>query len=339
MDVLARGLVAPWAVAFLDGATILVTERPGTLEVLRRGRLTRAGLALSVAKVGDGGLLGLAVDPEYPRTRFVYLYYTHRGRMIENRVSRFVVSDDGRRVQLDDEQVLVTGIPAGVFGNGGRIAFGPDKLLYVSTGDAGRPELAARPRSLAGKILRLRPDGAVPRDNPFPGSYVWAYGLRNVQGLAWDATGRLYASEHGPSGEFNLCCHDEINRIEPGRFYGWPFLAGNARAARAVGPAAQLRRSSVAPIVESGSTATWTPSGMAFAGRSLYVATLRGEQLRRFDFLGRSADKIRQPPLLRGYGRLRDVIRGPDGCLYVITSNRDGHGTPKPGDDRLLRRC
>lgn len=341
VEELARGLEAPWSLAFLPDGSILVTERPGRVRVVRRGRLVAApALRLRVAAVGEAGLLGIALHPRYPRPPFAYLYSTRGAGALRNRVSRFrVVRGGPAGLRLVGERVLLDGIPGGQIHDGGRIAFGPDGRLYVATGESGRPALAADRRSLGGKILRLRPDGRIPAGNPFRGSPVWSYGHRNVQGLAWDATGRLYASEHGPTGDFGLCCHDELNLIRPGRFYGWPLRAGRARAASPDEIGRSREPPSVRPVVESGQ-GTWAPSGVAFLGRSLFMATLRGEHLRRFDLDPRRPGRIlRQGVALRGYGRLRDVVRGPDRCLYVLTSNRDGRGSPRSGDDRLLRLC
>lgn len=336
---LARGLEAPWSVAFLPDGRALITERPGRLRLLRAGGLAAVPVAtLRVGAQGEAGLLGIALDPGYPKRSFAYLYYTAPGGA--NRVSRFrLVSAGAAGLRLANEKVLLDGIPGAGIHDGGRIAFGPDEMLYVGTGDSGRPELAARRMSLAGKILRLRPDGGIPGSNPFPRSPVWSYGHRNVQGLAWDGRGRMYASEHGPTGEFGLCCHDEINLIERGGFYGWPLKAGRATAARP----GEIRVSglprAIPPVAESDG-ATWAPSGIAFLGRSLYVANLRGEQVRRFDLdRRRPGGVVRQSVVLQGRGRIRDVVRGRRGCLYVLTSNRDGRGDPRAGDDKLLRLC
>lgn len=338
---LARGLEAPWSLGFLPDGTILVTERPGRVRVVRGGRLRSAPVArVRVAAAGEAGLLGLALHPRYPSPPFVYLYSTYRaGGGLRTRVSRFrVVRGGSAGVRLTEERTVLAGVPGAPIHDGGRIAFGPDGLLYIATGDSGRPALAFARSSLAGKILRLRSDGRLPAGNPFRGSPIWSYGHRNVQGLAWDAAGRLYASEHGPSGDFGQCCHDELNVIRRGRFYGWPFRAGRARAATPRELGLEREPPSVPPLAESGRS-TWAPSGVAFRGRSLFVATLRGAHLRRFDLDVQRGRVIAQGVALSRYGRLRDVVRGPDGCLYILASNRDGRGEPHPDDDRLLRLC
>jgi glucose/arabinose dehydrogenase len=202
------------------------------------------------------------------------------------------------------------------------VKVGPDGKLYFTMGDAGRGDLAQKRDSLNGKILRLELDGRVPGDNPFPGSPVLSLGHRNAQGLAWDARGRLFAAEHGPSGL--PCCHDEINLIEPGRNYGWPEVYGKAGEARYVDP-----------VAESG-LSTWAPSGLAILEHEVYVAALRGRRLVRFTIA--EGGLRAQPPWFDGtYGRLRDVVVGPDKALYVTTSNRDGRGSPARDDDRILR--
>jgi quinoprotein glucose dehydrogenase len=276
--------------------------------------------------------MGLAVHPGFPDPPYIYAMHTYRtpdgGNA--NRVIRLV--DEGDHARFD--RVIIDGIPAAQYHNGGRIAFGPDDMLYVGTGDATEPELAQDLDSLAGKILRLTPDGGIPDDNPFPGSPVYSYGHRNVQGLAWNPkSGDLFASEHGPSGEFGLHAYDEINVIRPGGNYGWPEVVG-----------APGREGFVDPIV------VWTdsavpPAGMAFHDGSLFVATLESESLVRIDLVP-TEDGYRVERIThwfaedRGegrYGRLRAAIVGPDGVLYFLTSNRDGRSDPRPGDDHIYR--
>jgi glucose/arabinose dehydrogenase len=338
------GLTVPWELAFLPDGTMLVTERTGQVRVIRNGRLLpQPALTLNVVQAPgvESGLLGLAVHPGFPNPPYVYLYDTHRGSSgTANRVSRFTYTG-GRLV---DEHVVLDGIPGGRCCHfGGRIAFGPDDLLYVAVGDAQVPGRAADRASLNGKILRIRDDGSVPPGNPFPGSPVYAWGLRNPEGLAWDDQGRLYASVNGPTGEFGLFHHDEIDLIRPGAFYGWPVWAGLAPA----GPAQDYGNppQRVPPVAESDDT-TWAPSGLTFyrpdPGQrpTLLVAALTGQELLRFVIDPDRPDHVlAQQTVLSGYGRLRDVVAGPDHCLYVLTSNRDGRGNPAPDDDRILRAC
>ena len=331
VETLVGGLEVPWGLDFVDERTILVTERPGRVRVVKGRSLRPEPVAeVEVADGGEGGLLGIALHPEFPERRFAYLYYTAADG---NRVSRFRV---GENLGFREERVLLT-IPAGTNHDGGRIAFGPDGLLYVATGETGEPELAADRGSLAGKILRVEPDGDVPADNPFGDSPVYSYGHRNPQGFDWDERGRLYASEHGPTGEDGLCCHDEINLIEAGGFYGWPFRASNSDALEGEPP-----EQPIAPIADSDSD-TWAPAGLVVhepegGEANLLVANLVGENLLRFGLGGADA-VVGTQPVLDGFGRLRAAELGPGGCLYLTTSNTDGRGSPREGDDRILRVC
>jgi glucose/arabinose dehydrogenase len=311
--VLARDLQVPWGVAFLPGGDALVSERT-TGRILRvpgAGGEAREVMRLDDVDTGagEGGLLGLAVSPEYARDRLVYAYYTGAD---DNRVVRFRLGGS-----VDP---ILTGLERSPIHDGGRIAFGPDGMLYVGTGDAGNGELAQDPESLNGKILRMRPDGGAPDDNPFRGSLVWSVGHRNVQGLAWDADGRLWEAELGQD------AFDEVNAIRPGRNYGWPRVEGSGDTAggRYTNPAVTWR------------TSDSSPSGAAIAGSTLYVGALRGERLWRVPLDGARAGE--PEPMLEGdYGRLRTVVRAPDGALWVTTSNRDGRGSPAEDDDRILR--
>ncbi|GGT48730.1 PQQ-dependent sugar dehydrogenase [Actinomadura citrea] len=303
-------LEVPWAVAFLPGGDALVTERDTArlLRVTPSGRKAAAGTVPGVDAQGEGGLLGVAVSPSYRTDHFVYLYYTAAS---DNRVVR--ATYDGR---LGDLEPIVTGIPKGAVHNGGRLAFGPDKMLYVTTGETGEGGKAQDKDSLGGKILRVTPEGAPAPGNPF-GTRIWTYGHRNVQGLAWDGAGRMYATEFGQDH------FDEINLIGKGRNYGWPEVEGVGH-----------RKGFTDPLL------TWTtdqasPSGLAYANGSLWAAALRGERLWRIPLDNGKAGR----PIARlqgRYGRLRAVVRTPDGSLWLTTSNQDGRGAPKPGDDRIL---
>jgi glucose/arabinose dehydrogenase len=299
-----------------------------------------------VAQPGvESGLLGLAVHPGFPNPPYVYLYYSYAGAGgTTNRVSRFTAVNDGPAgLSLTNEYPILDGIPGGQCCHfGGRLLFGPDGDLYVTTGDGQVPTRAESTSSLNGKILRVTDGGAVPADNPIPGSPVFVYGLRNPEGLAWDGAGHLYVSNNGPTGEFGLLHHDELDLVQPGGFYGWPVMAGNLSTGQAAAPGVPSR---VPPLVESGND-TWAPSGMTFyAPRSTEQATLLVASLKAGNLLRLKIDPanpghlVAQETLLGGYGRLRDAVSGPDGCLYVLTSNRDGRGQPQAQDDRVLRSC
>ena len=319
VEVVARGLVVPWALAIASDGRLFVTERPGRIRLVAGGRLQKNPIAVLpvVARGAAVGLLGLALDPRFDDNGFLYVCYTAAGGGAQtfNRVSRLTFRDG-----VAANETVVLDMPGTVEGhNGCRVKFGPDGKLYVSMGDNSRSELAQQPGSLAGKILRVNSDGSVPADNPFAGSPVYALGLRNPQGLAWDRKGRLIAADHGSTG------HDEINHIVPGANYGWPRVEGKAGDSRYADP-----------IIESG-LQTWAPSGIAIRADELFVATLRGERLLRMT-LGFDLQVTHVSALLeRKYGRLRDVVVGPDGALYVTTTNVDGPIAPRTADDRILK--
>jgi glucose/arabinose dehydrogenase len=317
VETVATGLEAPWEIAFLPDRRALVTERPGRVRLLSAdGELRDEPLAeIDVEDVGEGGLLGLAVDPEFSDNGFVYLYRTTREG---NQVVRHRLDGD----ELREERVVAGAIPSGTTHNGGRIAFSPDGDLFVTTGDAGRQDLAQDAGSLAGKILRLDP-GAYRGDGGDP--EIHSLGHRNPQGLAWEPEGgRLLASEHGASR------NDEVNVIERGENYGWPEVEGPEH-----GPfTAPLQVWTDETVAPSGS-AFVTGEDSAWRG-DLLVSGLRGTALRRLTIDG---DEVTgDETILDGeYGRLRTVVQGPGGALYVLTNNRDGRGSPAGDDDRVLR--
>lgn len=309
-EVVATGIEAPWGVAFLPSGDALVAERD-TGRILRVGGGQPPQPVMQLTRVkpsGEAGLLGLAVSPSYSTDELVYAYYTAAS---DNRIVRFRLGGA--------EEVILDGIAKASIHDGGRLAFGPDGMLYATTGDAGNASTAQDRKSLNGKILRLRPDGSPPPDNPFPGSLVYSYGHRNVQGIAWDPAGRLWASELGANSQ------DELNLIRPGANYGWPAVEGQGAAAGFTNP------------VVTWTTAEASPSGLAYRRGALYVAALRGERLWRVP-VDEQGNAGSPEALLRDtYGRLRTVVTAPDDSLWVTTSNRDGRGRVRDGDDRILR--
>jgi aldose sugar dehydrogenase len=336
VQTIASGLVVPWDIAFASSERAYITERPGRVRLILNGRLQPGAYAtVNVIDSGEGGLMGIALHPNYPTPRQVYLMYTYRadGR-IYNRISRFTDTGNG----LTNETPVVTRIPASGVHNGGIIRFGPDGMLYAGTGDAGERELAQNRSSLAGKILRMTSEGRPPADNPFPDSLVYAYGFRNVQGLAWNpANGDLWATNHGPTGEAGLRAMDSIYIVEKGGNHGWPRVLGVTDRRGVVDPILFFREVAVPP----GLATFYNADQMPNLKGDFFFASLRGEALYRVTLSGpRTISRIErwwQTGTHRGqYGRLRAVVQGPDGALYVSTSNRS-RGQPRSGDDRILR--
>lgn len=308
--VAAQGLDTPWGLAFLPGGAAVVTERDsGRVLLVDRSGTREIGVLRQVSEEGDeAGLLGVAVSPTFRRDHRLWFYVTSDD---DNRVVT-TTYDDGR---LGPVRPVLTGIPKGLIHDGGRLAFGPDGYLYVSTGETGVGELAADPESLAGKILRITRTGEPAPDNPDPASPVWTLGHRNVQGLAFDADGRLWASEFGAD------ALDELNLVEAGNDYGWPAVEGPGDGYTDPHLVWQTSEAS--------------PSGLAFDDGHLWMAALRGERLWRVTVEDGRATAP-QAFFIGEFGRMRSVAVAPDGRLWVTTSNRDGRGEPGPDDDRIL---
>lgn len=310
--VIARDLDVPWDLAFLPGGDLLVTERPGRLVRLSPSGERRWAVPVEgVRASGEGGQLGLALHPSFEENRWIYVYFTAEA---ENRIERYRLGEDGA---LLDRAVILDGIPAAPVHDGGRIAFGPDGLLYATTGDAGGGGRAQDPTSLGGKILRMTDEGDPAPGNPL-GGYVYTMGHRNVQGIAWADDGTMWATEHGAR------ARDELNRIEAGANYGWPEVQGDETA--------EGFRS---PVAHSGSEETWAPAGMAWTDGRIFFVGLRGRSL--YEAVPQGGGASVTPHLHDRFGRLRDVKVGPDGMLWVLTNNTDGRGDPRAGDDKLVR--
>jgi glucose/arabinose dehydrogenase len=319
ISIVGQKLLVPWSLAFSDDGRGFFTERVGIIRSLSPNNTVSSDPVayIRVDQIEEGGLLGLALHPNFTSNHKMYIYHTYSNASgIFNKILLLIENKN----KIVDSRTLIDGIPGGKFHDGGRINFGPDRKLYISTGDAGKPELAQDRNSLAGKILRLNDDGTIPHDNPFPNSPVYAYGLRNVQGLTWDPeTKKMYAADHGSTG------NDEINVITPGSNYGWPYEECSS-GEKYVKPLVCFNPA-IAP-----SGITIVHSNKLGYKDSLILATLKGSQLRSINLTTGEQNNI-----LLGYGRLRDVVESPDGSLYVLTSNTDGRGIVQENDDKILR--
>jgi len=308
---------------FLPNGSILITERIGKVRLIDNGILQEKPIAefSNIKAIGEGGLLGLALHPNFPANNYVYLYYTYKedsGNTL-NRVIRMTYLNK----QLTDEHIIVDKIPGSSNHNGGRIKFGPDGYLYITTGDAENPSQAQDTNALGGKILRVTDEGKSVSDNPF-GNLIYSYGHRNPQGLAWDNHGQLWSTEHGPSGGQFGSANDELNLIEKGKNYGWPVIKGN-----------ESKIGMETPKYTSGSAITWAPAGLEFFQNSLFFGGLKGESL--YEAILTDNKLTIKDHFKKEFGRIRDVVLGPDNQLYITTSNRDGRGIPALPDDRIIR--
>lgn len=308
---LIENLRVPWEIVKSED-TIYISEREGTIVEYLDGATKRQSLTLKKPLLiqGEGGLLGLELAPDYSDTKLAYIYHTYESDGDPfNRVVEIKKSNEGWR----ETREVISGIPGSLYHNGGRVKFGSDGKLYVTTGDASKPDLAQNLNSLAGKILRINRDGTIPQDNPFDNSYIYSYGHRNPQGLAWNYDGELYSSEHGNS------AHDEINKIIAGGNYGWPTIQGD-----------QEKEGMIFPLYHSGKD-TWAPSGIAIHEENLYVATLRGKEVLSFSLQRKETDVV-----LSDFGRMRSLLY-EKGALYTITNNTDGRGQEGEKDDRFIK--
>ncbi len=308
-EVVADNLEIPWEIVFLPDGEMLVTERPG--RVLLIGEGSEEYVIDEVDHVGEGGLLGMEKHPDFEENGYLYIYMTTDD---DNRVDRYLFEDG----EFTKDETIIDGIPAARFHNGGRIKFGPDGYLYITTGDAQETALSQDRDSLAGKILRITDEGEVPEGNPFD-TEIYSYGHRNPQGLAWDTEGGLWSTEHGPR------ARDELNLIEAGKNYGWPEIVGDEEA-----------EGMEAPVLQSGDDYTWAPSGASFWNGSVFFTGLRGSAIYEARVDGDEVDDF-LVHFKEDFGRMRTVSKGPDGMFYVLTNNTDGRGSPRENDDKIMR--
>lgn len=334
--IVAEGLTLPWQIAPLPDGRLLITERGGLVRVVENGELQeepwldlRDSLRTPYGEtVSRSGLLGIAADPDFETNGRIFLGYSYHAPYPNTDFNRIItVRENSASGRVTPEEIIFDGVKGATMHNTGQLKFGPDGKLYWSAGDRHVIESAQDRDDLSGTILRINADGTVPSDNPFDGSPVWAYGLRNSQGFDWHpGSGSMFATEHGPSGGTGrACCLDEVNRIEPGKNYGWPRIVGDEK-----------RNGMEQPLIHSGTgfpvaDYTWAPSGATFVSEGPWEGTFLFAGLRSESLWQLKLDDKERPielnRMLDGtYGRLRSVEQAPDGYLYVITSNKDHFG-------------
>jgi glucose/arabinose dehydrogenase len=326
VETVVTGLEVPWGIAFLPDGAMLVTERPGRIRLVRGSTIERTVADVPIASDGEGGLLGITLAPDFDSSRAFFVYFTAEGGV--NRVERWILSADSQTASRD--RTILDGIPASVFHDGGRLRIGPDGMLYIGTGDARDPDLAQDRASLAGKILRIAPDGSVPADNPEAGSSMFILGIRNTQGFDWIDERTLVVSDHGPSGELGREGHDELTLARPGDNLGWPTIYGCESGEGQISPLI-----SWVDAVPPGGAAIYRGTAISEWQGNVLIGSLGATHLHRVVLeAGRVAS---HEVYLTNAGRLREVIMGPDGELYVTTSNCDGRGDCPADKDRILR--
>lgn len=326
-------LETPWQIVFAPDGRTFFTERVGRVRVVKDGVLSTWLDLTNTVEVGESGLLGIGLDPNFAQNGYFYIAYTYSTPdwKFNNRLVR--CQENKVTGKVTEDKILIDNIRGKQNHNGGPIKIGLDGKIYWTVGDGFDDSKPQDLTSLNGKVLRINLDGSVPSDNPFPNSLIWSYGNRNVQGLAWqEGTNNLFATEHGPSG-ISECCIDEINIIEKGKNYGWPIVRG-----------LQTQAGMEPPIWLSGTTTTWAPAGAIFVKRgkwkgSFLFVGLRGETLYRAIIDPLNPRKILRVEeyMKQTYGRLRDIAEAPDGTFYICVSNRDGRGVPKAQDDRIIK--
>jgi len=317
-EVVSEDLDVPWEVLILDDGEFLVTERTGDVVYSKDGeeQVLKSFDDVYGGFMGEGGLLGMTLDPNFEENNYVYFYLTEDDEEVENKVVRMYF--DSEEGALENSETIIEDIPSDRIHNGGRIDFGPDDKLYITTGDAAEPGLSQEQDSLAGKILRINSDGSVPESNPFE-SEVYSYGHRNPQGITWDEEDRLWSTEHGDIG------NDELNLIEAGHNYGWPEIEGN-----------ESHPEMEEPIIHSGLDETWAPAGAAYHNQSVFFVGLRGESLYQAILNDNEVEKLVRH-FREDFGRLRAITLDSNDQIYLSTSNSDGRGDLRDNDDRIIR--
>jgi glucose/arabinose dehydrogenase len=334
IEKVAGGLEVPWSIVWAPDGRMIFTERPGRVRVMEKGTLNPKPLFVvpDVESSEETGLMSVALHPQFSSNHFIYLSYAYSSGGIKVRVVRYREAQEG----FVDRKVIIEDLPAAQYHAGCRIRFGPDGKLYVTTGDATQRALAQKLDSLAGKTLRLNDDGSVPQDNPFVGQQnarpeIWTFGHRNAQGMDWQPGSNLmFQTEHGPSGFDGPGGGDEVNIVEKGKNYGWPTIHHTQTAPGLESPLLEYT-----PACAPASGSFYRGSVFSQFKGNFFFGCLRGERLIRVVLDGRRV--VSQEDLVKNYGRIREVAEGPDGYLYLSTSNRDGRGKPASDDDRILR--
>ena len=333
VDTVVAGLEVPWGLAFLPNGDMLVTERPGRLRLVRDGQLVPEPVAImDDSDTAEGGLLGIALHPDFATNGMFFLYRTvhpENGPTV-NRVERWQLSENGSAATRVG--ILLDNIPAATYHNGGRLRIGPDGMLYVGTGDARDPNLSQDPESLAGKLLRIDPDGSIPDDNPIPKSPVYLLGIRNTQGFDCPNDSTIWLTDHGPSGEMLRRDHDEVNVARAGDNLGWPTIYGCESSTGMVSPSITW-----ADATPPGGAAVYTGDAIPEWQGSLLIGILGSRHLQRVALDASGSVTHHEVYFRNELGRLRDVVMGPDGHLYVTTSNCDGRGDCPADGDKVLR--